>query len=431
MEDNVLDTEQVIKEAELLVESPSGETALDAYFSILGNCPKIDQRQQVRLAADYHSEVQKCQEILNKIPGRVVNLLKVLDDVGCGERLENFVVSDREIRKREFFEGLQRAAALKNPDLAQWRIRPTLLLTWSRELIEKFHDLPQRPEVFKVTPTNQQAAEALLLWVAGADKLEKLALLAINELSFYRRELQRHAEKAEEIFCKLIEANLKLVVAMARRYRNRGLDMDDLIQEGNLGLMKGIERYQADKGFNVSTYVVWWIRQSITKALMTQGYVIRYPTSVHELLRKAHRLIEEARTEGKPEPTVHEMAKKLGTSPENVDAARRMFQVVSLNQTTGEGDETLENVIPGAEGITFREGEEVREAIEILMQCLNPSEQRVLNLRFGLSNGIAAAVDEIGLRLNVSRERVRQIQAKALFKLRKNRRVQANKVRFC
>jgi RNA polymerase primary sigma factor len=206
--------------------------------------------------------------------------------------------------------------------------------------------------------------------------------------------------------------------------------MNDLIQEGNLGLMKGIERYQAHKGFNVSTYVVWWIRQSIAKALMTQGYVIRYPPSVHELLRKANKLMEEARGNGQPEPTVHEMAKQLNTSPENVDAALHMFSVVSLNQTTGDGDETLENVIPSAEGITFRESEERREALEILMQCLSPSERRVLNLWLGLSNGIGQAINDISTTLNISREKVRQTLVKAKKKMKNQHRVQVQKVKL-
>jgi RNA polymerase nonessential primary-like sigma factor len=431
IEVDILDSEQVLQEAESLVESTTNETALDAYFSILGNCPNIEQKQQIKLAAEYHAEVQQCQQVMNKIPGKVGFLLQVLTEIGNGERLENFVVSDKAVRKQEFFEGLQKLAALKNPDLAHWHIRPTLMLNWSRRLIENYHNLPQRPWIYKITRTNKQAADDLALWVKAACKLEDIALLAINQLAFYINELKLHAAKAESIFSNLIEANLKLVVAMAKRYQHRGLDLDDLIQEGNLGLMKGIERYQAAKGFNVSTYVVWWIRQSIAKALMTQGYIIRYPPSVHELLRKVNRLTEDARKAGQPAPTVHQMAKQLGTSPVNIDAALSMFQIVSLNQTTGNGDETLENVIPGEDGITFREGEELREAIETLLKNLNPNEQRALKLRFGIPNGIVSAINEIGAELRITRDRVRQMEAKAFAKLRKSHRVQTQKAKYC
>jgi RNA polymerase sigma factor (sigma-70 family) len=425
-----LDTEKVLTEADQLVECTTSETALDAYFSMLGNCPKVDQKTQITKAAEYHAEVRLCQDILNKMPGKVTCLHKILEEIEGGERLENFVVSDKEIRRHEYFEALSQAEAIKNPDLSRWRIRPTLLLTWTRQILEAYRNLPQRPMMYKITPIGHQAAESLIRWVAAVERLEELLLLPINEIAFYCEGLQTHAAQSEKIFCTLVEANLKLVVAMAKRYQNRGLDMNDLIQEGNLGLMKGIERYQAHKGFNVSTYVVWWIRQSIAKALMTQGYVIRYPPSVHELLRKANKLMEEARGNGQPEPTVHEMAKQLNTSPENVDAALHMFSVVSLNQTTGDGDETLENVIPSTEGITFRESEERREALEILMQCLSPSERRVLNLWLGLSNGIGQAINDISTTLNISREKVRQTLVKAKKKMKNQHRVQVQKVKL-
>jgi RNA polymerase primary sigma factor len=125
------------------------------------------------------------------------------------------------------------------------------------------------------------------------------------------------------------------------------------------------------------------------------------------------------------------MAKHLGTSPVNIDAALSMFQIVSLNQATGDGDETLENVIPGEEGISFREGEEVREAMETLLKNLNPNEQRALKLRFGIPNGIVSAINEIGADLRITRDRVRQIEAKALAKRRKSHQVQTQKAKFC
>jgi RNA polymerase primary sigma factor len=152
---------------------------------------------------------------------------------------------------------------------------------------------------------------------------------------------------------------------------------------------------------------------------------------VHELLRKVNRLTEDARKAGQPAPTVHQMAKQLGTSPVNIDAALSMFQIVSLNQTTGNGDETLENVIPGEDGITFREGEELREAIETLLKNLNPNEQRALKLRFGIPNGIVSAINEIGAELRITRDRVRQMEAKAFAKLRKSHRVQTQKAKYC
>lgn len=437
IEEDIFDAEAVVKEAEEMVENPTRETALDAYFSILGNCPKITQKQQIQMAADYHAAVKSCETVLDKIPGKMFFLSQALQQILDGERLENFIVSDaKEVKKYEFFKSLQENSALNYPNLAEWRIRPTLLLRWSREIIQMHQKIPQRPWVSKITPNtkmpaNKQAMDDLQRWYNSKDELEKITLLPIDQLSFYVSELKKHAARAEEIFTTLIEANLKLVVALAKRYQKRGLDMDDLIQEGNMGLMKGIERFQAAKGFNVSTYVVWWIRQSLTKALMTQGHIIRYPPAVHDLMRKVRREMEEAQKAGKPEPTTARLAAKLETSEQNIEIVLSMFQVVSLNQPAGDGEETLENIIPGEEGVTFQEGEELREAIETLLQTLKPNERRVLKLRFGLPGSVADAINEIGADFKIIRSGARQIEAKALAKLRKSARIQIQKTRFC
>lgn len=434
---DIFDDEKVIKEAEALSEAASAHetlsnaTALDAYFLNLGNYQQYSQKEQIKLAAEYHAEVKLCLGTLNKIPGKVSFLIDILNQILDGERIESFVISDKEIRKQEFFESLNQLCALKNPDLAHWKLRPTIVLNWSKQLIEQYHRLPQRPWIYKAIKTNQYALDDLTRWLEAVQKMEGVSLMPINQLAFYIEELKVHATKAETIFAGLVEANLKLVVAMAKKFQRRGLDLDDLIQEGNIGLMKGIERFQAARGFNVSTYVVWWIRQSITKALMNQGYVIRYPPAVHDLFRKINRLREEYQKAGRPEPSPRIMADRLETTIESVNAALTMFQVVSINQPVGDGEETLESVIPGEEGISIQEGEELREAIETLLLSLKPNERRILKLRYGLSGGLVSALNEVGADLKITRDHARQIEAKALAKLRKSLKVQAQKTRFC
>jgi RNA polymerase primary sigma factor len=164
---------------------------------------------------------------------------------------------------------------------------------------------------------------------------------------------------------------------------------------------------------------------------MNQGYVIRYPPAVHELFRKINRLREEYQKAGRPEPSPRIMAERLETTLESVNAALTMFQVVSINQPVGDGEETLENVIPGDEGISIQEGEELREAIETLLLSLKPNERRILKLRYGLAGGIVSALNEVGADLKITRDHARQIEAKALAKLRKSLKVQAQKTRFC
>jgi len=433
IENDIFDPEEVIKEAEeLAARSSRGDrSALDSYFARLGNCPQIAPKRQIELATEYHGEIQACQDILDKIPGKVRFLTRVLEQILQGERLPCFFQMDKEARRFEFFKELEAKASLKNPCLRDWSIRPNLLLNWSRELVQMHQEMPQRPWISRITQMNQQHLSDLHQWLDAMLHLEQSTLLPINQLAYYANELRPRAQKAETLFDTLVECNLKLVVAIARRYQNRGLALDDLIQEGNLGLIKGLEKFQPAKGFNVSTYVVWWIRQSVTRALATQGTIIRYPPGTYNLLRKISKLQDEAMQAGLPDPTYGALAQQLGTSLENIEAALAIYQITSLNQSVGDSEETtLEQAIVGEEGLTLDESEALREAIENLLSTLKPQERSVLRLRFGLTAGCNETVNEIAATLKVSRERIRQIEAKALAKLRASRAVQTQKSRF-
>ncbi len=432
-ENDTFDPEEVIKEAEqLAVRPPRGnQSALDGYFAMLGNCTRIAPKRQIELATEYQAEIQACQDILDKIPGKVRFVTRILDQILQGERLASFIQIDKEVTRLEFFKGLEAKASLKNPRLNDWSIRPNLLLNWCRELIQMHQEMPQRPWISRITQLNQQHLSDLQQWLDAMLHLEQTTLLPINQFAYYVHELKPRAQKAETLFNTLVECNLKLVVAIARKYQNRGLALDDLIQEGNLGLIRGLEKFQPAKGFNVSTYVVWWIRQSVTRALGTQGTIIRYPPGMYELLRQISKLQDEAMQAGLPEPSHEALAQELGTSLENIEAALAINQVASLNQSVGDSEETtLEQMIAGEEGISLVESEALREAIENLLSTLKPQERRVLRLRFGLTAGFHETVDEMAATLKVTRERIRQIEAKALAKLRASNAVQTQKSRF-
>ncbi len=266
----------------------------------------------------------------------------------------------------------------------------------------------------------ERPRQELEQWYQGVEALEQQIQMPINKAFFYLHQLRAHAEEAESIFNTLVECNLKLVIAVAKKYQNRGLSMEDLIQEGNLGLMKGIEKFQPEKGYNLSTYAVLWIKQSICKALHDQGCVIRFPVYVQQLLQKIQQVQTDWQREHRVEATTEQIATVLKTSEKNVRNALSCRQIYSLQQTVrgGEDELSLEQVIVGCDGLALDESDEQREALGMLLKSLNPQEKKVITLRFGLSTGYAQTLKEIGQAMRVTKERIRQIETQALTKLR-------------
>jgi RNA polymerase primary sigma factor len=440
VEFDILDTEQILREADEFEQNAASDgSALDAYFASLQKSPKIAPRQQIELAKDFHREVIACRDILDQIPGKVFFLTRVLEELLNGERLTDFFLAHKEKGTPQatrptdrflFFKNLQGKASLKNPRLADWCVRPNLILAWSRDLVRRFAEMPQRPWISRIIPTQRQSAADLERWAGAVKQLEAISGLRINELARHVGQLRPRAEKGDSIFATLVECNLKLVIHIAKKFQNRGLTLDDLVQEGNLGLMKGIERFDPDKGFNLSTYAVCWIKESIMRALLTQGHVIRFPPALHDMLREIHKLRETASGNGGPELSAEDIAGRLETSLENVEAALSLYQICSLHQPINGSEETIEQVLIGDEGISLDESETLRQAISQLLDSLAPSEKQVLRLRYGLANGLTRTVEEIAASLKTTRDRVRQIEAKAIAKLRADPAIQSEKVRF-
>jgi RNA polymerase sigma factor (sigma-70 family) len=441
VEFDILDTEQILREADEFEQSPSsGGSALDAYFASLQKCPKIAPRQLVELARDYHREVIACRDILDQIPGKVFFLTQVLEKLLDGERLTNFFLAHNEKGTQQasrptdrflFFKNLQEKASLKNPRLADWCIRPNLILAWSRDLTDRFAELPQRPWISRIFPSQRQSAADLERWASAVKQLEAISGLRINEFAHHIGQLRPRAEKGDSVFATLVECNLKLVIHIAKKFQNRGLTLEDLVQEGNVGLMKGIERFDPEKGFNLSTYAVCWIKEGIMRALMTQGHVIRFPSALHEMLREIQKLREAAAAGGSPEPGSEDLANQLKTSRGNVEAALSLYQICSLHQPiNGSQEETIEQALIGDEGITLDESETLRQAIDQLLDSLAPNEKQVLRLRYGLAKGFTKTVEEVAASLKLTRERVRQIEARAIAKMRADPAIQSEKVRF-
>ena len=279
----------------------------------------------------------------------------------------------------------------------------------------------------KVTTRSREKIDAHAI-KQRLDSIQDEYKMAPNELTAIIREVNTGIRKAHKAKTEMVEANLRLVISIAKKYTNRGLSFLDLIQEGNMGLMKAVEKFEYRRGYKFSTYATWWIRQAITRSIADQARTIRIPVHMIETLNKVMQIQKQLLQELGHEPTAEEVADEMRLPIDRVQAIMKMAQQpISLQSPVGDSDDTnfgdfIED--KGAENpYDMTAYSLLREKITDVLDSLTERERKVLSLRFGLADGYSRTLEEVGRQFKVTRERIRQIEAKALRKMRHPTRI--------
>ncbi|MBQ3296480.1 RNA polymerase sigma factor RpoD [Candidatus Saccharibacteria bacterium] len=280
-------------------------------------------------------------------------------------------------------------------------------------------------EDLAITPENVDAFadDSVRLYLR---EIGKIPLLTPEEEADLAQRIVKGDKKAKD---KMVESNMRLVVSIAKRYGGRGLDFLDLIQEGNTGLLRAVEKFDPAKGFKFSTYATWWVRQAITRAIADQARTIRIPVHMVETINKVLRTTRKLTSELNREPTTEEIAAELHMEPDKVDYVMRIKQdIASLDASVGrdgdDEDSVLGDFVEDEERISPEDSaanQILKEQLSEIISTLTDREQKIIRLRFGIGGGRPHTLEEVGAEFDVTRERIRQIEAKALSKLRKNK----------
>jgi RNA polymerase primary sigma factor len=370
---------------------------VQTYFRSMGNKPVLKRGAERQHFQEYERLKKRVEEIIENLD--IFSFLKKIPWLGevygdedelekkrilCAELVELIV----EKCKMEFNE--------KNCNLFRAELYRLI-----RDKIEA--DFHLNPEEIIVSLSGSKKAFSLLKMVAEWEPLCQALKAKVEKKNF------------------LTEHNMRLVINIAKNYCGRGLSLLDLIQEGNIGLMRAIDKFFVEKGFKFSTYATWWIRQAITRALIDQGKTIRIPVHMFEFFNRVTKAYKELTHELGREPSKEEIAKKIGSSVRKVDdALRAAMDPISLQTPVGDDDSIIANFVPDEKSPCPQlvvEKNQLTEEIEKILTTLEPKEAEVIRMRFGINHSRNMTLEEVGQTFKVTRERIRQIEARALRKL--------------
>jgi len=371
-------------------------------------------------------EVSDKPAFLNRLP-RLIELLYEED-----QHIEGLLLQERDpglkkTQRLKISEEIEKCRIRTQAYLRQMHLRQNIIEDFGEVIMDGYERfLVLEKEIEELAPRAEKNKFAAAKLAAVKRKLRKRELAAGRTISEFKKDvrmLQRWMDKSQEAKREMVESNLRLVISIAKKYTNRGLSFLDLIQEGNMGLMKAVEKFEYRRGYKFSTYATWWIRQAVTRAIADQARTIRIPVHMIETINKVLRGAKKLMMETGREPTPEELAQELGLTPERVREIYKIAQhPISLQAEVGEGGESqfgdfLEDT--SIESPAEATGYSIlKDKMGEVLATLTERERTVLIERFGLLDGKPKTLEEVGLRFKVTRERVRQIEAKALRKMR-------------